>query len=219
MSVDVSGLIANGEGIDIEFKKCESKLTNDVYESVCAFLNRIGGHILLGVSDSGEVLGIEPTATAQIKKDFVTAINNPNKIAPVIYTNITEYEINGRVVLYIPIPNSSQVHRLSGRIFDRNEDADIDITDSTILVADLYNRKNSINTEIRVFPHISYNDIEPQRIERIRNMAKSHRGSMQHPWESLSCFCPHNISRQCPHKLTVYHKDLYNTGVFACVSR
>ncbi|MCL2125370.1 MAG: hypothetical protein FWH33_05200 [Oscillospiraceae bacterium] len=35
MSVDIGKLLAKGEGIDIEFKKCESKLTNDVYESVC----------------------------------------------------------------------------------------------------------------------------------------------------------------------------------------
>ena len=78
MSVEIRKLIAKGEGIDIEFKKCESKLTNDVYESVCSFLNRMGGHIFLGVDDNGEVTGVEPSAVAQIKKDFVTAINNPN---------------------------------------------------------------------------------------------------------------------------------------------
>ena len=185
MSVEIRKLIAKGEGIDIEFKKCENKLTNDVYESVCSFLNRMRGHIFLGVDDNGEVTGVEPSAVAQIKKDFVTAINNPNKIAPVIYTSIAEYEIDGIIVLHIPIPNSSQVHRLSGRIYDRNEDADIDITDSTILVTDLYNRKNSVNTEIRVFPHISFGDIEPHRIERIESMAKSRRGSLHHPWDSL----------------------------------
>ncbi|MDO9567236.1 MAG: putative DNA binding domain-containing protein, partial [Candidatus Desulfaltia sp.] len=43
----------------------------------CAFLNRHCGTILLGVQDSGEVTGIDPDTVTQIKKDFVTAINNP----------------------------------------------------------------------------------------------------------------------------------------------
>ena len=185
MNADISKLISKGEGIDIEFKECRNKLTSDVFESVCAFLNRIGGYIILGVNDAGEITGIEPSAVAQIKKDFVTTINNPNKIAPVVYTSVTEYTIDGMKILYIPIPNSSQVHRLSGRIFDRNEDADIDITDSTILVADMYNRKNSINTEIRVFSHITHEDIEPKMIERVKKMAISRRSDTHHPWEAL----------------------------------
>ena len=148
MGVDIQRLIERRERIDIEFKECGSQIPKSVYESVCSFLNRIGGHILLGVEDGGEVTGVDPTAVTQIKSDFATTINNPNKIAPVFYTNIEEYTIDGRVVLYIPIPCSSQVHRLNGRIFDRNEDSDIDITDSTMLVADMYNRKNNIFTEI-----------------------------------------------------------------------
>jgi len=31
-----------------------------IYESVCAFLNRSGGELLLGVRDDGEVVGIDP---------------------------------------------------------------------------------------------------------------------------------------------------------------
>ena len=36
---------------------------------------------------------------------------------------------------YIYIPESSQVHRCNGKIFDRNEDGDMDITDNTNLVS------------------------------------------------------------------------------------
>jgi ATP-dependent DNA helicase RecG len=107
MSIDITSLIARGEGIDIEFKKCENKLTQDVYQTVCAFLNRAGGHILLGVKNNGEVSGVKPSAVQQIKKDFVTTINNPQKISPALYTSITEHLIEGKIVLYIPVPNSS----------------------------------------------------------------------------------------------------------------
>lgn len=54
-------------------------ITKDVYESVCAFSNRDGGHIFLGVKDNGEILGIAPDCIEKMKKDFVTAINNTKK--------------------------------------------------------------------------------------------------------------------------------------------
>ncbi len=52
-------LIDAGDGINIEFKENKSKLNKDVYKPVCAFLNRIGGHLLLGVKDNGSLLGVD----------------------------------------------------------------------------------------------------------------------------------------------------------------
>lgn len=78
----LKALIAKGEGISTEFKTCRGHLSRNVFETVCAFLNRHGGTILLGVHDSGEIAGIGPDAVAQIRRDFVTAINNPQKISP-----------------------------------------------------------------------------------------------------------------------------------------
>jgi len=38
-------LIEQGEGINIEFKSFENGISKNLYESICAFLNRNGGHI------------------------------------------------------------------------------------------------------------------------------------------------------------------------------
>ena len=78
-------LVEQGEGLSLEFKTCRTALNRDVYESVCAFLNRYGGTVLLGVRDSGEVQGVAPDAVESIRKDFVNAINNPQKITPTTY--------------------------------------------------------------------------------------------------------------------------------------
>jgi len=125
--------IKDGEGISTEFKTCRNQLNRDVYETVCAFLNRHGGTILLGVKNSGEIQGVDADAIVQVKKDFVTAVNNPQKINPPTYLSVDEVEIKGKTLLYIYVPASSQVHRCQGRIFDRNEDGDFDITDNTNL--------------------------------------------------------------------------------------
>lgn len=39
-------------------KRCGSGIESDVYETVCSFLNRFGGDILLGVEDNGNPIGI-----------------------------------------------------------------------------------------------------------------------------------------------------------------
>ncbi len=125
----LKALVAKGEGLDLEFKTCRNQLNRDVYETVCAFLNRHGGTILLGVQDDGTIQGIEPDTVRQIRKDFVTAINNPQKLTPPTYLSIDEFDISGKKLLRIYAPESSQVHRCNGRIYDRNEDGDLDITD------------------------------------------------------------------------------------------
>lgn len=38
-------LIRQGEGLTVEFKKPSFDITSDVYDSVCSFSNREGGHI------------------------------------------------------------------------------------------------------------------------------------------------------------------------------
>jgi len=53
-------IIEKGEGISVEFKKCSNKLNKDVFETVCAFLNRHGGHLYLGgilLFDKDETIG------------------------------------------------------------------------------------------------------------------------------------------------------------------
>ena len=58
----IKQLIRRGEGISVEFKECRNKLNKDVFESICAFLNRNGGDLILGVNDKGKITGIAPEA-------------------------------------------------------------------------------------------------------------------------------------------------------------
>ena len=44
-----------GETVTQEFKRCGTGIHSDVYETVCSFLNRFGGDILLGVDDNGNI--------------------------------------------------------------------------------------------------------------------------------------------------------------------
>ena len=49
-NVHLLRMILNGENSEVEFKTCRNALNRDVFESICAFLNRHGGHLFLGSS-------------------------------------------------------------------------------------------------------------------------------------------------------------------------
>jgi len=180
---DLKALIKQGEGISVEFKECRRTLNRDVYQTVCAFLNRHGGDLLLGVKDAGEVTGVDPDCVEQMKKDFVTAINNPQKINPACYLSVEEMLIGGKAILRIYVPESSLVHRCNGRIYDRNEDGDLDITDHTRLVSDLYHRKQATYSENKIYPYAMLNDLRKDLIAKCRKIAGLRR--KDHPWANM----------------------------------
>lgn len=85
---ELLNIINEGEGVTTEFKEASNKLPRSLFETVCAFLNRNGGNIFLGVSDNGEITGVNTEKINSMKKDFVNLCNNPEKIDPTIYLNI-----------------------------------------------------------------------------------------------------------------------------------
>ncbi|MBI5559401.1 MAG: putative DNA binding domain-containing protein [Deltaproteobacteria bacterium] len=182
----IQALLKQGEGLRIEFKKCQAALNKDIYETVCAFLNRSGGELLLGVDDDGTVTGIDESLIRQIKSDFTTAINNPQKISPSCYLSMEEVIIDGKAILSIYIPESSQVHRCNGKIFDRNEDGDFDITGNNTLVSELFLRKQTSYSENRIYPYVTIEDLREDVIARVRKMAGIQRPG--HPWQEMDDF-------------------------------
>ncbi len=182
-SEKVKDIFKNGEGITIEFKQSRSCLNRDVFESVCAFLNRNGGHIFLGVNDTGAIVGVDAEAVDKIKTEFITLMNNPQKISPTFYLSVEEVEVDGKIILHIIVPESSQVHRCNGRIYDRNEDGDIDITDNTNIVAGMYGRKQGTYVENRIFPFAEISELKAELLVKVRQMAVNERAN--HPWKSM----------------------------------
>lgn len=184
MSKKYEELISRGEGISVEFKECKDVLPKNIFETLCSFLNRFGGDVFLGVANDGTILGIDKEKIKKIKAELASAMNNPQKINPTVYLPVDEIEIEGRTVLHVYVPESSQVHNTNKRIFDRNEDGDFDITNNTDLVAAMYIRKQREYTENAVFPYATENDLKQDIIDRVRIMAVN--GNPHHPWERMT---------------------------------
>ena len=180
----VRKIIRLGEGISIEFKECRNNLSKDVFESICAFLNRKGGDLLLGVNDRGNITGIDPKAVNQVKTELVTTLNNPQKLNPPCYLVPEEMTLKGKTIIHLFVPESSQVHRCNGKIYDRNEDGDFDITSNTNLVTKLYIRKQTTYSENRIYPYVSLGDLRSDLIAKARKLAVNQRP--EHPWKAMS---------------------------------
>ena len=149
-------LISKGENIETEFKQSQRKLNKNAYKSVCAFLNRNGGHLILGVKDNGTICGVYPDEVDNILSSFVTTVNNPQKLNPTYYLSPEVFEYKDKRIIYIFVPESSQVHIVANKIFDRNDDGDLDITNNSDLVSQMYIRKQTSYSENRIYPYITY---------------------------------------------------------------
>ena len=175
--------IKAGESTVVEFKKSTTDISKDVYDTVCSFSNREGGHIFLGVKDDGTILGIDDSCIEKIKKDFVNTINNSQKLYPPLYLTLEEFTVDGKSILYMYVPKGTTVYRNSGRIYDRNNDADIDITNNADLVFHLYARKQETFYVNKVYPVFNVSDLRHDLLDRAREMTKSRR--QDHPWRDM----------------------------------
>ncbi len=183
MNLRIQQLLSAGESRSVEFKASRRALNRDLYETVCAFLNRDGGDILLGVADDGGIQGVDPDCVAQMKRDFANSVNNPQKLNPPCYLSMEEIEHEGVILLHIAVPPSSQVHRCNSRIYDRNEDGDFDITDNQSRVTQLYVSKQSHYAENTIYPYAELADLRPELIDRARRMVAVHQRN--HPWAKM----------------------------------
>lgn len=141
-----------------------------------------GGHIFLGIKDSGVITGVDPGAVEQMKKDFVTTVNNANKIYPPVCLIPGEIQIEGHVILHIYVPAGTQVCRNNGKIFDRSYEADLDITDNSDAVYRLYARKQD-SYYVNKVTGFEMSDLRPDLIERARKMSRIR--NMNHPWLTM----------------------------------
>ena len=173
-----------GETIAVEFKRCGGNIESDTYETVCSFLNRFGGDIYLGVEDSGTPVGVPTKAVSDLIRNFIKMISNPDVLSPTMYLSPKVVEYEGKQIIHIHVPPSSEVHMYKKVIYDRVDDSDVKVT-STGQIAQMYIRKQRIYTEKKVYPFVADEDLRLDMLPRLRVRAVNHNlGS--HPWQTMT---------------------------------
>lgn len=181
---DITNIIKQGEGLKIEFKEATNSVPQTFYETVVSFSNTDGGTILLGVADNGTIMGIASTAKVKLQKDIITALNSRDCINPPLY--IQPYSVmhpDGEIMV-IQIPASSQVHDHKGRIYSREFESDLDVSDNQHKVSDLYLRKRNFFTESQIISHLTIADLDSSLFSKARQLIRNFRSD--HPWLLVS---------------------------------
>jgi len=120
----IEELISAGESVTVEYKSSmlhsykadvpEKVIVGSVLKTVAAFLNSDGGTLLIGVADSGEILGIEPDLT--LKKFDLDKYENflttsiVTSMGPLAATKcaVTFDERDGKAICVVEVARSSQ---------------------------------------------------------------------------------------------------------------
>ncbi|GJM05631.1 MAG: hypothetical protein DHS20C09_16270 [marine bacterium B5-7] len=124
---ELQKLITHGESNTVEFKRSTATLKS-ASETLCAFLNCHGGHVLIGVNNDGQIVG--QTIADKTKLDIS---NTLKKFEPSANIDTSYVSIGGELFVIIlsakPEPNSIP-YTFQGRAHTR-EQADTHIMPQT----------------------------------------------------------------------------------------
>jgi ATP-dependent DNA helicase RecG len=113
----IKELVKQGESHTLEFKKSTTQLKS-AFETLCGFFNGHGGTVLIGVNDSGMIIGQK--VTDDTKKEIAREIA---KIEPPVNVSINYIPVNdGKVVIVLTAEASPFApHAFDCRPFKRNQ--------------------------------------------------------------------------------------------------
>lgn len=183
-ALEIESLLAKGENVRLEFKKSETgEIPKTIYDTVCSFLNREGGTILVGVDDSGNITGVPEDTISHFISTFSTTVNNPSTIDPPVLITPISYQFKDKWIIIIKVSVSSQVHKYKGIIYDRVDEADIKITDDAN-INEIYFRKRQVFTEGTIYPYLTIEDLDLSLFEKAKQLIRISNPS--HPFLGLS---------------------------------
>ena len=182
-SIEIKAIIKQGENSQVEFKECQDRISHSVYETVCSFLNYKGGTLLLGVNDAGEIIGVNKGSAPAMVKNLINTSNNEELFVP--YANVMPemVEIDGMTIIVIQIPEGESVYQYKHRFFDRNGDADVDVTKQPQLLNQLFERKSQNLFESRCVAGLKVDDLDGDTFVQCRKVKTREGGG--HPWGLL----------------------------------
>ena len=188
---ELEHITGQSEQRTVEYKEAWSELPSNLFDTICAFLNRDGGGIVLGAHDDGTITeGVNPRAIEQMCKNIANVSNNTELLKPSFLlqpeiVDLDEPSLNSekKQVIVVQVPSSSQVHRYKNKFYDRSVDGDYELrTDAE--VSALYLRKSTQYTENTIYPYLHTEDFKEGIVTKAKNLIHSMREN--HPWLELN---------------------------------
>ena len=108
-------LLRRHEWRDVEFKEAQRRAPRDAYETVSAFANTEGGHLVFGVRKSGQEMAIVGVLDVdKVQNEFLSTLRQPDKISVVVDVReaLHKHDESDLLIFYVP-----EVHRSQKPVF------------------------------------------------------------------------------------------------------
>ncbi|MBT3215791.1 MAG: AAA family ATPase [Deltaproteobacteria bacterium] len=183
-SDQINQILSKGEGKRIEYKESKNALPSDLYDSIVSLANTEGGTVILGADNDGNTTGINPENTVQFISDIATALNSPDCVSPSLFLAPESIEHTDVNIIIIDVHRSSVLHNHAGRIYWRDGDADLDITDDQSKISELYFQKRNSFSEAIIYPALNIEDLSDNLFQQAKAIIRGLNAN--HPWLSIS---------------------------------
>jgi ATP-dependent DNA helicase RecG len=115
-----------------------------------------------------------------MQKEIVSALNSRDCINPPLYVQPYAVRHPSGMILVVQVQSSSQVHEHAGKIYIREFECDLDISNDQHKTSGLYLRKRTFFTEAQIYPYLSIDDLDLALFEKARQLIRNYRSD--HPW-------------------------------------
>ncbi|WP_419865393.1 RNA-binding domain-containing protein [Candidatus Poriferisodalis sp.] len=168
----LSETIALGETLTVEFKPGGID-RDDLAAAVVCLANSDGGRLLLGVSDDGEVVGIDPDKRDYADRHRLAAVI-ANRTEPAILTGVEMVALGGQTVAVIEVPSTDAVHATSkGRYLRRTIDVNGEPQCLPMAPHEVLARASgAIDHSRRAVDGLSADDLDGGELARMRGLAR-----------------------------------------------
>ena len=177
---EVHNLIKAGEGLTVEFK---NSFSSKVIIALNAFINAKGGKVIIGVSDTGEINGVE-----QSKESLQSWLNEiKTKTEPSIIPDVECFEIDGKNVVVMNVAEFPiKPIAYQGRYYIRKNNSNHQLNATQI--ADMHLISLQYSWDSYSFPNIELSALSVDKIDKfINNINNTGRFSYKGDrWDVLS---------------------------------
>ena len=149
----LKALIDQGEGQALEFKLRPSE---DIGRTICAFANTGDGTILVGISDSKELVGTSPKMESQIA-------SIAHSCRPSVFPKIEAVEIEGRDILVVRIKKTGSIHSYKNIAYKRVGSHDQPLSPQEVI--ELARETGRIRFEDQICERASLEDIDEEKLQ------------------------------------------------------
>ncbi len=169
---ELKKIVEKDETENVELKPSLSQI-NEIVESVSAFSNAGGGIILVGISNSGKILGVD------IGKDTIERLTNKisQNTDPKIYPKISVEEIENKKIIAVKVEKSGNTPHLAfGRFFKRVGKSTMQASRDEYEKLVLKKHKEELLFDSLICKDAKTDDINAEKVRWFAERAKAERG-------------------------------------------